>query len=189
MGLLPSTSAASADARGRTLLAIAREAIEQGPADGLDVLWQEPWLTEPGATFVTLKLDGELRGCIGSLEPRRALADDVASNARAAAYGDPRFPPVGREERRRLQVEVSVLSAAQPVAARTEAEVLAQLRPFVDGVVFEFEGLKSTFLPQVWESLPDPADFLGELKRKAGVPRSFWDPRVRVSRYTVEKFK
>lgn len=189
MALSPSTSAVSGEARGRTLLAIAREAIEQGPTSALDVGWQDGWLAEPGATFVTLKLDGELRGCIGSLEPRRALADDVAHNARAAAYRDPRFPPVGRDERRRLEVEVSVLSAAEPLAARTEAEVVAQLRPGIDGVVLEFGEHRSTFLPQVWESLPDPADFLGELKRKAGLPRAFWDARMAISRYTVEKFR
>ena len=189
MALSHSTSDASGVSRGRTLLAIAREAIEQGPSAAIDVGLQEPWLAQPGASFVTLKLDGELRGCIGSLEPRRSLADDVASNAHAAAYRDPRFPPVDRDERRRLEVEVSVLSAAEPIAARTEAEVIAQLRPFVDGVVLTFGDLRSTFLPQVWESLPDAADFLGELKRKAGLSRAFWDARIEVSRYTVEKFR
>ena len=187
MALSPSTSVAS-DSRGRTLLAIAREAIEQGPAATLDVGLQEPWLAQPGATFVTLKIDGELRGCIGSLEARRSLADDVASNARAAAYRDPRFPPVGREERRRLEVEVSVLSTAEPIAAQTEAEVIAQLRPFVDGVVLEFGDLKSTFLPQVWESLPAPRDFLAHLKHKAGLPPDFWSPDLRLQRYTVTKW-
>jgi AmmeMemoRadiSam system protein A len=171
------------------LLAIAREAIEQGPAPLDEVRWNEPWLAEPGATFVTLKLDGDLRGCIGSLEPRRPLGVDVAANARAAAYLDPRFPPVSRDERRRLQVEVSLLSSAEPIAATSEAEALAALRPGIDGVVLEYGQLRSTFLPQVWESLPDPAEFLGELKRKAGLPRAFWDPGIRLSRYTVEKFR
>jgi AmmeMemoRadiSam system protein A len=171
------------------LLAIAREAIEQGPAVPEEVHWSEPWLAEPGATFVTLKLDGDLRGCIGSLEPRRPLGIDVAANARAAAYLDPRFPPVSRAERRRLEVEVSLLSRAEPIAAGSEAEALAALRPGIDGVVLEYGELRSTFLPQVWESLPDPAAFLGELKRKAGLPRAFWDPGIRLSRYTVEKFR
>ena len=171
------------------LLAIAREAIEEGRSGSLDAVWGDGWLAEPGATFVTLKLDGELRGCIGSLEPRRCLADDVAHNARAAAYRDPRFPPVDRDERRRLDIEVSVLSAPEPLEAATESEALAQLRPGIDGVVLEFGDLRSTFLPQVWESLPDPKEFLGELKRKAGLPPRFWDPRIRLSRYTVEKFR
>jgi AmmeMemoRadiSam system protein A len=189
MALSPSTSAAEASSRGRLLIAIAREAIEQGPAPLEAPLFAEPWLAQPGASFVTLKLDGELRGCIGSLEPRRGLAEDVAQNARAAAYRDPRFPPVGRDERRRLEIEISLLSAPQPIAARTEQEAAGQLRPGIDGVVLEFGELRSTFLPQVWESLPDPADFLGELKRKAGLPRDFWDPAIRLARYTVEKYR
>lgn len=189
MALSPSTSAAGAEARGRTLVAIAREAIEQGPTSVLDVGLLEGWLAEPGATFVTLKLDGELRGCIGSLEPRRSLAEDVAQNARAAAYRDPRFPPVGRDERRRLEVEVSVLSAPERLPVSSEADAIARLRPGVDGVILELGDRRSTFLPQVWESLPDPGDFLGELKRKAGLPASFWDERIELSRYTVEKFR
>lgn len=182
-------SAAEPGPRGATLLAIAREAIDAGPGRREPRAWDEAWLREPAATFVTLKLDGELRGCIGSLEARRALGDDVAHNAVAAAYADPRFPPVDGEERRRLEVEVSVLSAPQPLAARDEAHALAQLRPGIDGVVLELDHLRSTFLPQVWEGLPRPEDFLGELKRKAGLPRGFWDPRLKLSRYTVEKFR
>jgi AmmeMemoRadiSam system protein A len=170
------------------LLAIARAAIERGPAPLERAPPPEPWLAVPGATFVTLKLDGELRGCIGSLEPRRPLAEDVASNARAAAYRDPRFPPVDAGELRRLEVEVSLLSAPEPLAVRTEEDAVRALRPGIDGVILEFGELRSTFLPQVWESLPEPADFLGELKRKAGLPRYFWDPAIRLSRYTVEKF-
>ena len=184
----PSTSGASAAERGARLLAIAREAIERGPGADAVAAFDAPWLARPAATFVTLKLDGELRGCIGSLEPRRALAEDVAKNARAAAYRDPRFAPVDRRERERLEVEVSVLCAPEAIAADTEAEAIAALRPGIDGVVLEFLELRSTFLPQVWESLPEPGDFLGELKRKAGLPRGFWDPRIRLSRYTVEKF-
>lgn len=188
MGRSPSTSAADGS-RGRLLLAIAREAIEQGPAPFEPFTWREPWLAEPGAAFVTLKLDGELRGCIGSLEARRPLGEDVAQNARAAAYRDPRFPPVHRDERRRLEIEVSLLSAAEPLEASSEEAALRLLRPGVDGVVLEFGELRSTFLPQVWESLPEPRDFLAELKRKAGLPRDFWDPRLRIARYTVEKFR
>jgi AmmeMemoRadiSam system protein A len=184
----PSTNRASDCARAEALLAIARDAIAQGPG-APPPRAVAGWLAAPGATFVTLKLDGELRGCIGSLEPRRALAEDVAQNARAAAYRDPRFAPVSGDERERLEVEVSLLSSPEPIAAQTEAEALAQLRPGVDGVILEFIELRSTFLPQVWESVPDPADFLGELKRKAGLPYRFWDPRIRLSRYTVEKFR
>jgi AmmeMemoRadiSam system protein A len=182
-------SPAERDARGARLVALAREAIAD-PAAFSGTAWDESWLREPGATFVTLKLDGELRGCIGSLEPRRALGDDVVHNARAAAYGDPRFPPVESGERERLAIEVSVLSRPVPFpAVASEREALEALRPGIDGVVLEMGPYRSTFLPQVWEGLPDPADFLGELKRKAGLPRQFWDPRVKLSRYTVEKFR
>ncbi|HUP98025.1 MAG TPA: AmmeMemoRadiSam system protein A [Usitatibacter sp.] len=174
------------DARGSTLIAIAREAIVRG--DESPVLSGEDWLRAPGASFVTLRLDGELRGCIGSVQARRALGEDVAHNARAAAFRDPRFPPVPAVEIPRLQVEVSVLSPREHLQVYSEAEALQKLRPGIDGVYFEFHDLASTFLPQVWESLPDPVDFLGELRRKAGLPPKFWHPDVRLSRYTVEKF-
>ena len=175
-----------ADPRGATLIALARDAIERPEAP--TPAMAEPWLRAPGATFVTLRLDGELRGCIGSVQARRPLGDDVVHNARAAAFRDPRFPPVTSSETPRLQVEVSVLSPREPLEAYSEAEALEKLRPGVDGVYFEFHDLAETFLPQVWESLPSPVEFLGELRRKAGLPPRFWHPDVRLSRYTVEKF-
>jgi AmmeMemoRadiSam system protein A len=182
-------SAAETDLRGARLVAIAREAIAD-PEAFANARWAESWLLAPGATFVTLKLERALRGCIGSLEARRALGDDVAHNARAAAYADPRFPPVDAAERDRLEVEVSLLSRPEPlVGVASEQEALARLRPGIDGVVLEMGPYRSTFLPQVWEGIPDPAEFLGELKRKAGLPRHFWDPGVKLSRYTVEKFR
>ena len=173
--------------RGPTLVSLARAAIES-PSVPAPREWGEAWLAAPGASFVTLHLDGDLRGCIGSIQARRALGDDVTHNARAAAFRDPRFPPVTPAEIPRLEVEVSVLSPRQVMQVRDEAEALAMLRPGVDGVYFEFHDLASTFLPQVWESIPVPADFLGELKRKAGLPPRFWHPDVRLSRYTVEKY-
>jgi AmmeMemoRadiSam system protein A len=176
--------------RGRILVAIAREAIEADPAAQHEPLeWQEEWLRATGASFVTLRDAGELRGCIGTVDPHRALGDDVAHNAHAAAYRDPRFPPLRTAQRAGLEVEVSVLSPRAPIAAPTEAELAAVLRPGVDGIVLEYEGHRATFLPQVWESLPDPIDFLAELRRKARLPARFWHPRMQVSRYTVEKFQ
>jgi len=172
--------------RGAVLVAIAREALAHDDAiDGFG--WEEAWLREPGATFVTLRLDGELRGCIGSIEPRRALGDDVAHNARAASR-DARFPPLPRSRVPHLGVEVSVLSAREPMSVEDEAHALEMLRPGVDGIVLEYGPLCATFLPQVWESLPDPASFLAELRRKARLPPRFWHPDLRLSRYTVEKF-
>ena len=137
---------------------------------------------------MTLHLEDDLRGCIGSIDPRRPLGEDVASNARAAAFSDPRFEPLTAVEFEAVSLEVSVLSPRVPLFVASEVEAAARLRPGVDGVYLEFQGLAATFLPQVWESLPDPADFLAALRQKARLPARFWDPAIRLSRYTVEKF-
>jgi AmmeMemoRadiSam system protein A len=176
------------DTRGPMLLGIAREAIERGEPAPPARPWPHDWLRRPGASFVTLRLAGELRGCIGSIEPRRLLGDDVAANACAAAFRDPRFPPVTSDEYPRLQVEVSLLSPREPLPAASEDEALARIRPGIDGIYLEYHDQSATFLPQVWESLPDPLAFLTELRRKAGLPPRFWHPDLRLSRYTVEKF-
>ena len=171
------------------LLAIAREAIANGPEPRADFAWGEEWLREPAASFVTLREAGELRGCIGSVDARRALGDDVAYNAHAAAYRDPRFPPLRSAEIAGLGVEVSVLTPRVPLMAASADDALARLRPGVDGVYLEYQDFSATFLPQVWESLPDPRDFLDELRRKARLPAGFWHPELRLSRYSVEKYK
>lgn len=173
--------------RGGLLVAIAREAIEREPSPGAS--WGgTPWLREPGASFVTLRLAGELRGCIGSVDPRRPLGEDVAANARAAAYRDPRFPPVRGDERAALGIEVSVLSPRASFAAASEAEAIAALRPGIDGIYLQYLHMTATYLPQVWESLADPLEFLVSLRLKAGLPARFWHPELRLSRYTVEKY-
>ena|SRR5687767_10857414 len=177
------------DRRGRVLVRLARNAIAAPLADGAWARLGEPWLEDPGASFVTLRRAGELRGCIGSIEAVRPLGEDVVHNARAAAFGDPRFPPVEPGEIERIDVEVSVLTRAQPIAAASESEAVAALRPGVDGIVLEYGGRRATFLPQVWENLADPLDFLSELRRKADLPARFWHPGMRLSRYTVEKFR
>jgi len=177
------------DGRGAILIAIAREGIADEHGFAPRTPREEPWLAEAAATFVTLRLDGELRGCIGSLEALRPLGEDVYANARGAAYRDTRFAPVTAQERDRLDVEVSLLSTPQPIAVACEAEALAQLRPGVDGVIVQYEDFRATFLPQVWEGLQDPLDFLCELRRKARLPARFWHPRLLISRYTVEKFR
>ncbi len=179
----------ASDGRGAILIAIAREGVADEHGFARRTPRDEPWLAEPAATFVTLRLDGELRGCIGSLEALRPLGEDVYANARGAAYRDTRFAPVAAQERDALEVEVSLLSTPQPIAVACEAEALAQLHPGVDGVIVQYENLCATFLPQVWEGLPDPLDFLCELRRKARLPPRFWHPRLQISRYTVEKFR
>ena len=175
--------------RGPVLLSIARDAIVDSVAQASWIRWVEPWLKERAASFVTLRLEGELRGCIGTIDARRALGEDVHENARAAAFRDPRFPPVGRHEVEALQVEVSVLSAREAMVVTSESEALAALRPGVDGIYLQFGEQRATFLPQVWESIPDPLDFLCELRLKAELPARFWHEGIRLSRYTVEKYR
>jgi AmmeMemoRadiSam system protein A len=174
--------------RGAVLVAIARESIGERLGLAPAAERSEPWLAQPAATFVTLKLEEALRGCIGSLDPRRALRDDVAHNACAAAFSDPRFEPLTAVEFASVCVEVSVLSPRTPLAATSEAEAAVALRPGIDGVYLEYRGMAATFLPQVWEDLPDPVDFLAALRHKARLPARFWDPAIRLTRYTVEKF-
>lgn len=175
--------------RGTVLLAIAREAIADPAEPRGEFTRGHVWLRERAASFVTLRSSGELRGCIGSIDARRALGDDVARNAHAAAYRDPRFPPLEPHEHASIEVEVSVLTPRVPVAASSEEEALASLRPGADGIYLQYREMSATFLPQVWESLPDPLDFLAELRRKAGLPVRFWHPDIRLSRYSVEKYK
>jgi AmmeMemoRadiSam system protein A len=176
--------------RGDVLLGLARSAIaeavgadppETDPPD-------EPWLKQVGASFVTLTLDRDLRGCIGTVEPYRALRADVRANAVAAALDDPRFPALSAGELPRVHLSVSVLSPLAPLPCGSEAEAAAALRPGVDGVVLEIAGRRATFLPQVWDQVSDPRTFLRALKRKAGLPEDYWDGETRVYRYTVEKY-
>ncbi len=181
------------DEHGRILLKLARSAIaEQFGPPGKDMPKQNTpqagWLRQPGATFVTLTLHGQLRGCIGSLEAHRSLVEDVRDNAVAAAFHDPRFAPLTAEEFAEIIVEVSLLAPAQPMHFRDELDALTQLRPNMDGVIFEYDGYRSTFLPQVWENLAQPRQFLAMLKRKAGLPDDFWAEDVKLSRYTVKKW-
>jgi hypothetical protein len=129
-----------------------------------------------------------LRGCIGSLLAHRPLGEDVAANAQSAAFHDPRFPPLTRDELGEIDIEVSVLSTPEPLFPPDEAALKIQLRPGVDGLILEYGPHRSTFLPQVWEQLPDPGQFLAHLKQKGGLPADFWHKDVRVSRYTVQSF-
>ena len=173
---------------GNILLPIARAAIAREL--GREHLASEDahWLRDHGACFVTLRQDGRLRGCIGTLKAHRTLLDDVKANARSAAFRDPRFPPLARGELDSTRVEISLLSPLGAIVFENEAHALVQLRPGVDGVVFEYGYHQSTFLPQVWDDLPDAAEFLATLKQKAGLPPDFWDADVKLARYTVSKW-
>jgi len=177
------------DEKGETLLKLARAEIGQQLGHTLPVPPPADWLQQPGASFVTLTKMGDLRGCIGSLEPHRPLGEDVRANALAAAFRDPRFMPLAREEFNDIRVEVSLLSPTESLSVSSEDEALTVLRPGIDGLIFEYAHHRSTFLPQVWEQLPEPLEFLAHLKRKAGLPQDFWAADVRLSRYTVSKWK
>jgi uncharacterized protein len=175
--------------QGQLLLAYARNAIASEFGEAALDLPHPDWMDTPGAVFVTLTQQGNLRGCIGSLEARRALIDDVQANARAAAFQDPRFDPLSKNELAITLVEISILSTAEPMQFSSEADALVQLRPGIDGVILEYQRHRATFLPQVWQQLPDVRQFMANLKHKAGLASDFWADNLRLSRYRVEKFK
>lgn len=174
------------------LLDVAADAIEhrlagRGAGHAPDLADLPTPLALAGASFVSLHTAEGLRGCCGTLEPSRALAHDVWRNAQASAFADPRFPPLAPSEWPGVtELEVSVLSGFERIAARTEDELLRQLRPGDDGLVLGWRGQRATFLPKVWEQVPDPRDFLRRLKEKAGWSGAFWAPDMDVLRYHTE---
>lgn len=175
--ILVRTAAAAIDARlaGVTL---AEPTISGLPAE----------LQAERASFVTLTIGGELRGCCGTIEPHRALALDVWRNAQVSAFDDPRFPPLAAREWTRVDLEIAVLSPLERVESSGEEQLLRVLEPGQDGLVVACRGRRATFLPKVWEHLPEPRDFLGRLKVKAGWPADFWAADVEVWRYRTESF-
>jgi AmmeMemoRadiSam system protein B/AmmeMemoRadiSam system protein A len=178
---------------GRRLLAIARASIQRAfRREAVAPAFDDPWLREWRATFVTLKLDGELRGCVGALVPHRPLAEDVAANASAAAFQDPRFAPLREDELTRAEIEVSLLSLPTRIGFADHGDLLARLRRGADGLILEHRedpSRRATFLPQVWESLPDPGAFVEQLKRKAGFAPGEPTTRFIARRYAVLKWR
>lgn len=185
-GLVPLPLHPTSDpSAGPILLGLARSAIA---ARGTSIprTGEEPaWLSLPGAVFVTLRRNGRLRGCTGSIEAKRSLREDVMRNACAAAFHDSRFPPLPAVELPLVRIEVSLLSQTEQLSFTSREDLLALLRPGVDGVVLGWHGHRGTFLPQVWEQVPDREDFLAHLLHKAGLPVFFWDPDVTARRFTV----
>jgi uncharacterized protein len=176
-----------------SLLALARQAIHQAVSgeelEPIEVIKLSPCLQEVGTAFVTITIGGVLRGCIGGLEATRPLAEDVQEHAAAAALNDYRFHPLTFDEVDQIKIEISRLTPLQPVQYTSPDELLEFLTPFVDGVVVRDEYRRSTFLPQVWEKLPDPEDFLNHLCTKMGGPYDLWRIKpLQVWIYQVEEF-
>lgn len=174
----------------RQLLALAKASIAHGLQTSrplpIDLSELPEALRETRATFVTLQIQGQLRGCIGRLEAERPLAVDIADNAFAAAFRDPRFPPLQESELDSLEIHLSLLSPAEPMHYSSEDDLISQMRPGIDGLILQEGAHRGTFLPSVWESLSDPRQFLRHLKQKAGLPPDYWSETLTVSRYTAE---
>lgn len=183
------------DGHGSILLRVARSAIERRlggkPSAAEEEISGEPdpSLYEPGASFVTLRSNSALRGCIGSVKATTPLLDDVRANAVAAAVRDPRFPPVSVEELPRIRIEVSVLSKPQPIRVDDEESLWAAVRPGIDGLSLRWRDHRATLLPQVWESLPTAVEFLSCLKHKAGLDSDFWAADIEIETYTVQAWE
>jgi AmmeMemoRadiSam system protein A len=185
-------SAATDDRTGVELLRLARASIEYG------LVHERPLpvaytalpraLAETAATFTTLRFAGRLRGCCATLEAVRPLAEDVAHSAFRAAFRDVRFEPVRQHELESVSLEVSVLSPLEPIPFSGEADLLRRLTPGVDGLVIIAEGRRATFLPKVWEMLPDPQQFLVALKSKCGLPEKYWSERLEFQRYRTTSY-
>ncbi len=182
------------DGEKQTLLRIAREAIEHAARRGKPPLSDPsslpPVLLEKGASFVTLTIDGRLRGCIGALESYQPLAEDVREHAVSAALEDPRFPPVSEAELSRIRIEISRLTAPKELEYSTSDDLLRKLRPHIDGVILKHGQRRATFLPQAWEKIPDPVEFLEQLCYKMGERGNLWrNARLQVYTYQVEEFQ
>ena len=189
---LPETPQQLSDQARNTLMQVAEASIRHGllhgtslPVDSKNYIES---LQAVRASFVTLQKHGDLRGCIGHLEAFQPLVRDIAENAYAAAFQDPRFPSLSDNEIDTLEIHISVLTPPQPMAFNSEKELIAQLRPGQDGLILQDGYNKGTFLPSVWESLPQPSEFIKHLKLKAGLPINHWSESLEVLRYETESF-
>jgi uncharacterized protein len=172
------------------LLSVAKQSIQEGLRTGkplkVNMADYPAELSEPRATFVTLQKNHELRGCIGVLGAIRPLVEDVAENAFSAAFKDPRFPALTDEEVDELDIHLSILSPAKPVAFSSEQDLLAQLKPGADGLILQEGYHRGIFLPSVWETFQTPQQFLRHLKQKAGLAPDYWSDKIKIYRYHTE---
>ncbi len=178
------------EAQQQQLLTVAKNSIQHGLTTGkplkvhLDDFPAE--LTALRATFVTLQKHGQLRGCIGMLTAVRPLVEDIAENAFSAAFRDPRFPELVVSELNELDIHISILTPSEPINFSSEQDLLSQLQPYVDGLILQEGHARGTFLPSVWEQLPEPKQFLRHLKQKAGLPPDYWSDSIKIYRYHTE---
>ncbi len=174
--------------KGKTLLHLARAAIGKELGFKSNDLPRTAWLEEPGATFVTLTLHDRLHGCVGTLEASRPLIDDVRQNAVAAAFQDPRYTPLTKQEFGDVLIDVALLDKPQAIRFSSEQDALAQLNPGTDGVIFEYGSHRATLLPHAWADLPHAKDLLPNLKSQAGLPKDFWSVDVKLSRFSIQRW-
>ena len=165
-----------------------KSGLSTGTALAVDSSGLDDALKTKRATFVTLQKNGELRGCIGMLEPIRPLAEDIAHNAFAAAFSDPRFPPLAEHELDQLDIHISILGTPEAMFFDSEQDLIDQLRPGEDGLIMTEGHRRGTFLPSVWESLTQPQAFVSHLKLKSGLPENYWSDDIQIKRYSVEEF-
>jgi AmmeMemoRadiSam system protein A len=174
----------------KQMLELAKSSIQHGLRTGkplkVNLADFPPELTIERATFVTLLIHHQLRGCIGMLEAVRPLIEDITENAYSAAFKDPRFPLLEDSELNYLKIHLSILTPAEPVLFASEQDLLTQLQPGIDGLILEDGYRRGTFLPSVWESLPEAEQFLRHLKQKAGLAPDYWSDNIRVYRYRTE---
>ncbi len=177
--------------QGRELQSVARHAIAAKlGADKESALSGDPALDVSCGTFVTLKINGSLRGCIGNLQPAGSVLEGVKRNAVNAAFHDPRFQPLSLQELEQIQIDISVLSQPEPLQYRDGDDLTGKLKPGTDGVILKLGSAGATFLPQVWEQLPEPEMFLDHLCQKAGLNAAAWrndHPRIEI--YQVQSFE
>ncbi len=167
-------------------LAAIQHGLDSGKNLAVTTSNHDPFLRRHRSTFVTLLSEDSLRGCIGSLTANRELVVDLAKNAHAAAFSDPRFPAITAGELDRLDIHISILSTPEPINFDCEPGLVRNLKPGKDGLILEEGDKRGTFLPSVWESIPDPGEFFRQLKRKAGLAPKYWSEGISVSRYTTE---
>jgi AmmeMemoRadiSam system protein A len=174
----------------QSMLKLAHDAIAHGLEHNqmmqIDLAAYPQNLQKKQPCFVTLHLKDQLRGCIGSSHAHQPLANDIVHNAHAAAFGDPRFFPLTPEEFKNIDIHISVLNEPEPLQFDSEEDLIHKLRPNIDGLILTENNHRGTFLPSVWESLPDPKQFWKHLKLKAGLPEDYWSNTLKIERYTVE---